>query len=530
MERKDIFISYKNDSAGNQLAYRLSQDLEKLGYSVYFNSNEKRGHNFPERLKTAIENCKDFMLILSKGCLEQLKRQEPVDWIREEILLAKKLGKHIIPIMMDDVLVFPNEEEMPEELKFLLYIDAIKLPEQYLKSPFSILLETVEAKPDGNDKYRDMFNSNPLYDVNEDFQQKLSEAKAGNIEAMYEVGMMYFYGVTTSEGTEARWDFENAAYWLKKVSESDSELRFHANNTIALMYYRGLMPRESQSYEKSFQYHKMSSLENKQSVNRQAFMRRMGLGCEFDYQEIVDYYKENIKIIEEDFAILELAEFMNRYGRFKEAFELYELISLVSPEAEYQIGMMYKTGVIYDPPKPDYIQAAYYFRNAADKNYILAAYEYGNLCLRPTGRFRKNFYNAEKYLKIAADKGHAGAQYLLGYMYMNGHVTKSLETAVEYYEKAREQGYTYATVDLSKLYQQPECKNYQKALECAKIAASHGVAEGELIMGNLLFFGRGCEADINKAYEMYSRAYKHGMYYALVMMKKIEKIKGINKE
>lgn len=76
---KDIFISYKNDGSGNQFASRLSRDLEEFGYSVYFNSNEERAHSFPERLKQAVCACKDFVLILSQGCLDQLKRHDSID-------------------------------------------------------------------------------------------------------------------------------------------------------------------------------------------------------------------------------------------------------------------------------------------------------------------------------------------------------------------------------------------------------------------------------------------------------------------
>ena len=61
--KKDIFISYKNDGSGNQFAARLCQDLEKMGYSVYFNSHEERTHSFPERLKTTVKDCRDFILI-----------------------------------------------------------------------------------------------------------------------------------------------------------------------------------------------------------------------------------------------------------------------------------------------------------------------------------------------------------------------------------------------------------------------------------------------------------------------------------
>lgn len=521
---KDIFISYKNDGSGNQFASRLCRDLEEFGYSVYFNSNEERAHSFPEKLKNAICGCKDFILILSQGCLDQLMHNDTIDWVREEVLCAYRTEKHIIPVLMENVELPRNAEDMPEDLRFLPYIDAIKFPEQYLDSPFSILLGTLLSRKNEFDKYNDTFNCNPRYNVDTDFSILLSEAKNGNIQAMYEIGMMHFYGITTIEGGTSRRDFDKATYWLKKVADSTSDLRFHAYNIIARLYYEGGMPREPQSYELSYKYHKIAAEGDVHSAINQAFMQRIGLGCEFDYQTIVDFYRDNIQRGDDE-ARMALARFYSRYGRFQEAIELYDSITVMSPEADYQIGLLYLSGVMENPPKPDYIQAAYYFRNAADYNHIQAAYEYGRICLRPSGRFRKNFPNAQKYLKIAADNGVADAQYLLAFMYYAGHVTKSIDQAVEYYEKASQQGHSYAALDLSRIYQEPEVQNYRRAYECAQKAASYGVAEGELILGNLLFLGRGCEADMNKAYELYSRAYEHGMYYASVMMKKIDQIK-----
>ena len=98
--------------------------------------------------------------------------------------------------------------------------------------------------------------------------------------------------------------------------------------------------------------------------------------------------------------------------------------------------------------------------------------------------------------------------------------------SAEYLEKAKNQGHSLAALELASIYQDPECQNYQRAYECAKIAASHSVAEGEFILGNLLFWGRGCEADMDKAYEMYSAAYQHGIFYASIMMKKITQFKS----
>ena len=78
---------------------------------------------------------------------------------------------------------------------------------------------------------------------------------------------------------------------------------------------------------------------------------------------------------------------------------------------------------------------------------------------------------------------------------------------------------------LAQIYQLPECKNYHKAFHYAQKAAEMGEKEGQFIFGNLLFFGRGCEADVDKAYEMYSRAYEHGVDQAGFMMRKIERLK-----
>ena len=62
MLKRDIFISYKNDGEGNNFAARLYSDLTKRGYSVYFNPKEQHSGDFPERLRLAIGNCKDFIL------------------------------------------------------------------------------------------------------------------------------------------------------------------------------------------------------------------------------------------------------------------------------------------------------------------------------------------------------------------------------------------------------------------------------------------------------------------------------------
>jgi TPR repeat protein len=258
--------------------------------------------------------------------------------------------------------------------------------------------------------------------------------------------------------------------------------------------------------------------------SQKAYHLREGIGCEFDFEKYLDFLKEGFDT-GDNMRAVGLANFYIKYGKYDEAMKVYDSIENLTPDINYQIGMLYRNGVLTNPPKPDFMQAAYYLRNAADENHIMAAYEYGMLCFRPTGRFRKDFRSAEKYLKIAADGGLADAQYVLGFMYKSGHVTRDLPKAVEYFEKARAQGHSFSAMELVSVYQQPEVQNYQRAFECATMAAEHGLGEGEFHLANLLFLGRGCESNINKAYELYGRAYSHGIHYASTMIARIDKLK-----
>ena len=91
--KKDIFISYRNDGIGNNFATRITNDLRQKGYSVYFNPDEARSGDFPERLERAIEECKDFICVVTEEYLSNLIANNKICWIREELLCAKETGK-----------------------------------------------------------------------------------------------------------------------------------------------------------------------------------------------------------------------------------------------------------------------------------------------------------------------------------------------------------------------------------------------------------------------------------------------------
>ena len=514
---KDIFISYKNDGEGNHFAARLCEDLKHEGYSVYFNPDEGKTGNFPERLRKAIYACKDFVCIVTRGYMDDLKENtDDVCWIRDELLCAKKYARHIVPILVNGASMPKNKLDMPENLRFFPDIDAFTFPEQYLISPFTMLTDALISVNNGTDDYRDVQCSNILIDPEQYISQIEEQAKSGDVEAMYKAGMLFFHGIGGPR------DFKKAAKWLKQVSETDHKLSVYANTLIARMYYSGSMPREEQSYEKSFEYHKKAE-EDPYSAAQVAFMQRIGSGCKYDFQIIEDYY---LKIIDSNDAMCKmgLADFYELHGQFQKAAKIYQDLADTVPDAAYKLGMMYKNGILSTPPMPDYRKAATYLKMASDQGNVNAAFEYGVLHFNPTGNLKKNFREAQQYFEKAADAGHMEAQYILGYMYEYGHVEKNYLKAIHYFQKAVDQGHVFSGMHLAVLYQQPEIHNYQKAFQNCYFSAEHGCGLACFYLGNMYLFGCGCESDEDKAFLYYRRAAEMGIYEAKVMMWEAEKL------
>lgn len=531
--KRDIFISYKNDGEGNNFAARLCADLEKLGYDVYYNPKEQHAGSFPDRLREAVKNCKDFILIVTQPCLEQLIKHEKIDWVREELLTAHNYNKKIIPLLMPGVSMPKDKDDMPQDIDFLPHTDAISIAEPYDKAPLDILLSWVFSKPEKDNKYKNSFNNSKEYDVTQDFNDTLMLAQSGDIKSMYEIGIMYYFGFSNAYGTNSNSNYREAAKWFKKVAESENEYTAYANTMIAKMYFAGIMPRDGHSLEKTLEYYKKAADVDSYAKSKYDWMTLQGFGCEFDYLELEkrlnsqkDNQYDNDRMDSRLFC--DIAAVYASYGQFDKATKIYERISGKSSEVEYQKGLLYKKGVYNNTPgtipNPNYREAERCFRNASDKNHLQATYELANLYFNPINKETPDFEKAKYYFEKAAKEGHTESQYKLGWIYEYGLVDgkKNYLEAIENYEKAVANGHSLAALQLSQLYQQSETCNYEKAFENAKKAAESGCDIAQFVLANLYFFGRGTEADIDLAYRWYETAYKHGMYQAKFMLEKID--------
>lgn len=111
--RYDIFISYRR-VGGAQYARILQLMLIQRGYKVFLDYDELTDGVFSDKIRAAIKEAPVFMLVLSNGSMNRCANEG--DWVREEITLAVKQQKHIIPINPDnDFDGFPDG--MPEKLK-----------------------------------------------------------------------------------------------------------------------------------------------------------------------------------------------------------------------------------------------------------------------------------------------------------------------------------------------------------------------------------------------------------------------------
>ena len=80
-----------------------------MGYNVFIDVESLRAGKFNEALLDVIDNCKDFILVLSKNALDRCVNED--DWVRREVSHAKK---NIVPIMLRD---FSFPEGLPDDIK-----------------------------------------------------------------------------------------------------------------------------------------------------------------------------------------------------------------------------------------------------------------------------------------------------------------------------------------------------------------------------------------------------------------------------
>ena len=532
----DIFISYRNDGEGVNFAARLKGDLSKTGYTVYYNEHDKSSGKFPDILKTAIEGCNDFILILSSNCLERLMRNEKIDWVREEIKYAKKFNKNIVPVLIGKAEMPSDKKDLPKGIRFIADMKAVILPIEYMNAPFDNLISMVRSKPSLG-RYKDAANLNEKYNANEDFNITLKKARNNDSKAMYDIAFMYLLEHFSESNDDYYERYLTASEFLKKVidvykgQDCVPDYVLNAEIMLGMQYFKGCVLGEEQSFVKTLELLKQAKMKSEKSEFRFEVefekiinMELDGIGHPFNFKKTL----EGIKAIQEtgsDNVKFRIGKFYMRYGLYSEAVNILEKIEIMWPEVEYALAEIYLYGLHTPEFEPDVFKAQYYLKRAADSNHKESIHRLGLLYFRGQFGFEKNFEKARLYYKRAAELGDIDAlyDYANALKYGWGGERNIIE-ACKYHLYAAEKGHILSMSELARIYQSKECRDYERAYEWALKGSGWGNVTCEFILGNLLFFGRGCSPNHHEALKYYRRALNHGFYPAKFMIEKINKI------
>lgn len=179
--------------------------------------------------------------------------------------------------------------------------------------------------------------------------------------------------------------------------------------------------------------------------------------------------------------------------------------------AEYLLGRLYLKGEDVDQ---DLDKATEFLKRSAMQGNKYASYALAKLWL--SDDFSSDKLEGFKYLKTAADKGFAPAEYLLGKLLYEGKlIEKNTEKALEYLEKSAEKGNSYAAYLAGKILLTDESvKDVKKAIRYFEIAAEQGNDYAQFQLGKLYLFGKEIPKDYDKAMEYLKASAENGNKYA----------------
>jgi TPR repeat protein len=137
----------------------------------------------------------------------------------------------------------------------------------------------------------------------------------------------------------------------------------------------------------------------------------------------------------------------------------------------------------------------------------------GNSYYRGQG-VAKNYVEAVKWFRKAAEQNLVGGQFFLGICYYTGQgVAKDYAEAVKWFRKAADQNVAEAQCNLGTCYFQGEgvAKDYAEAVKWFRKAADQNVAEAQCNLGSCYLDGQGVEKDETQAIKWFRKAAEGGL-------------------
>ena len=176
-----------------------------------------------------------------------------------------------------------------------------------------------------------------------------------------------------------------------------------------------------------------------------------------------------------------------------------------NPYASFELGDLEYTGMMTGHPR--YIKAYEYFKVAAEKNHPRANWLIAKMLLQGQigSQTNEDYEKAYNYLKNAESLGSIAATNTLGIIYLNAiGKEKDIDKAIGYFEKAASENYVYAYNNLGKIAE--ENKDYEKAFKYYSFSADLEESWASNKLGEWYRKGIYVKKDMKKAYEYYKQA------------------------
>lgn len=138
----DIFISYRREG-GESAAQTIYDRFTETGYHVFLDRESLNSGDFDTGIYSVIDQCKDFLLILSPGALDRC--QDANDWVRREAEYALLKNKNIIPVMMKG---FDFPEALPISMAPLSSKNGVFLNYEFFDAFLAKLESFLKSTPD----------------------------------------------------------------------------------------------------------------------------------------------------------------------------------------------------------------------------------------------------------------------------------------------------------------------------------------------------------------------------------------------
>jgi TPR repeat protein/serine/threonine protein kinase len=327
---------------------------------------------------------------------------------------------------------------------------------------------TPKNKQAADERYQQAFANNGL-------QQAIQLAKSGDVEAIFILACVCFYG----HGGVAENEVAAEKYFLLAANQGHTEAQF----MLGGMYEDGLggLPKSDEKAVELYQ----------QAATQGDARAQCNLGLKYE---------------------------QGRGGLSKsdeKAVELYQQAAAQgNATAQCRLGVMYKDGRGGLAKNDE--KAIELWQQAAAQGNAIAQCNLGVMYEQGLGGLPKSDEKAVELYQQAAKHGNAAAQCNLGVMYEHGRggLPKSDEKAVEFYQQAAEQGNAAAQCNLSLMYENGQGglpKSDEKVVGLYQQAAAQEDANAQFMLGVMYEQGRGgLPKSDEKAVELYQLAAAQG--------------------